>query len=121
MDEVYQSRLRRLTIVVRTLKAERESHAYHRGFKHGKGGVLDRPPATQRLNGKWRAFVDDVFATSQVLERFTLEVWGYLPLVSVSEGTTRSESTGRPSPWDTMYMQTESGVWRDLMFCGDRA
>lgn len=97
-----------------------ESREYRRRFKYGKGGVVERPPATQRLNGKWCTLVDRVFEALPVLEEFTLEVWGHIPLVFAREGTARRESTGRPSPWDSGYMQTEN-VWDDLSCIDGRA
>ena len=76
--------------------------------------MFDRPPASESFGSKWRAFIDEVFATLPLLEDFKLEVWGYLPLVSVREGATRSESAGRPSPWNSEYMQYSERIWRDL-------
>ena len=90
-----------------------ESRAYRRGIKHSNGGVVERPSATQRLDSKWRAFVDGVFSASPVLEEFTLEVWRHVPLLSLRDGTTRSESIGRPSPWDSAYIRAEN-VLTDL-------
>ena len=89
---------------------------YRRRFR----GIMERPPATQRLNGKWRALVDSVFAALPALEEFTLEVWKHVPIVFARAGTARSEATGRPSPWDSGYILTEN-VWDDLFCIGDRA
>lgn len=89
-----------------------KSPAYSRACRRGDF-ELKRPPPTQHLDAKWRAFVDTVFDALPLLEELTLEVWGYQTLVCMREGVARRELTGTPSPWDPMCMSRE-GIWLDL-------
>lgn len=114
-DQVYQSRLRRLTLVLRTLVDVFKSAAYRRACRRGDLD-LKRPPPTQRLNAKWRAFADGLFVTLPLLEELTLELWGHRTLICTRHGETivHRESTEEVCPWDPSCMSDE-GIWLDLL------
>ena len=89
-----------------------KSPAYRRACRRGES-ELRPPPPTQRLDVKWRMFVDLLFTALPLLEELTLEVWGHPTLFCVREGAARREATKAPSSWDPGCMENEE-IWLDL-------
>ncbi|GJE95374.1 hypothetical protein PsYK624_115580 [Phanerochaete sordida] len=110
-EEVYQSGLRRLTLIIRIFMDVPEISAYLRASRMGDVD-LHRPPPAKSLDPRWRALVDRVFKTVTLLEHLALEVWGNRTLISTRSGSmvAMRESTTEMSWWDPGYMNDE-GIW----------
>lgn len=69
--------MRRVTISVQTLYILLKDRAYRRALRRGEDHEWDPPHGKRSLPSRWRALASDILARLPLLEKLSVEVWGY--------------------------------------------